>query len=42
MRYVGIDLATEINKSSQTLEQFFDLPAYTDYPSRAYELKVGT
>ena len=42
MRYVGIDLATEINKSSQTLEQFFGLAAYTDYPSTPYELKVGT
>ena len=42
MRYVGTDLAAEINKSSQTLEQFFGLAAYTDYPPRAYELKVGT
>ncbi len=42
MRYIGIDLAAEINKSGQPLEQFFDLAAYTDYPAQPYELKVGT
>ena len=32
LRYVGVGLATEMhNKAVQTLEQFFDLPAATDY-----------
>lgn len=38
-RYVGVDLAEEINKTGQTLEQFFDLPNFTDYPATSYELK---
>lgn len=31
VRYVGTDLATEIQKNGQTLEQFFGLPASTSY-----------
>lgn len=31
MRFVGAELAAEIHKSGQTLEQFFDLPAAPDY-----------
>lgn len=31
IRYVGADLAAEIQKSGQTLEQFFGLPASTSY-----------
>jgi D-alanyl-D-alanine carboxypeptidase len=42
VRYVGNDLAAEINKTGQTLEQFFGLPAYPDYPVKPYELKSGT
>lgn len=42
IRYIGIDLAAEINKTGQTLEQFFGLPAYFDYPVQPYELKSGT
>lgn len=42
IRYIGVELATEINKTGQTLEQFFDLPTYTDYPLKSYELKNGT
>lgn len=41
LRYAGIDLATQIHTSEQTLEQFFDLPAFSDYPSTSYELKTG-
>jgi D-alanyl-D-alanine carboxypeptidase len=38
IRYVGNDLAEEINKTNQTLEQFFSLPVYTNYPPSSYEL----
>lgn len=41
VRYVGIDLATELNKTGQTLEQFFDLATYSDYSAQPYELKIG-
>ncbi len=41
VRYIGLDLATELNKTGQTLEQFFGLPAYTDYPATSYQLKAG-
>ena len=41
LRYIGQDLAAEINKFSQTLEQFFDLPTYPDYPTTSYQLKEG-
>jgi D-alanyl-D-alanine carboxypeptidase len=38
-RYVGKDLAAQIHKTGQTLEQFFGLPAYTSYPAKALTLK---
>lgn len=38
IRYVGSDLATQINKSGQTLEQFFTQPSFSDYPSSSYQL----
>lgn len=38
IRYVGIDLAAELSKTSQTMEQFFGLPAYADYPATSYLL----
>jgi D-alanyl-D-alanine carboxypeptidase len=39
VRFVGIDLAQQIYAASQTLEQFFGLPAYTDYPTQSLTLK---
>lgn len=41
VRYVGTELATELNKTGQTLEQFFSLPAYADYPAQIYQLEAG-
>lgn len=37
-RYVGVDLAGQIHKTGQTLEQLFGLPTYTDYPTQSYQL----
>ncbi|MBI2588608.1 M15 family metallopeptidase [Candidatus Saccharibacteria bacterium] len=42
IRYIGIDLANEVNKTGQTLEQFFGLPAYSNYPADYYQLKTGS
>ncbi len=42
VRYIGTPLAAEVNKSGQTLEQFFDLPAFSDYPTENYQLKIGS
>jgi D-alanyl-D-alanine carboxypeptidase len=39
VRYVGLDLAAELQTSGQTMEQFFGLPAYTYYPSESLRLK---
>lgn len=39
LRYVGVELAAELSKTSRTLEQFFDLPTYPDYSAQPYELK---
>jgi D-alanyl-D-alanine carboxypeptidase len=39
VRYVGPDLAGQIQKSGRTLEQFFDLPAFTSYPANSLQLK---
>lgn len=41
VRYVGVDLAKQIHKTGQTLEQFFGLPAYADYPGTSYQLAAG-
>ncbi len=41
IRFTGADLASEINKTGQTLEQFFNLSASTDYPATSYQLKAG-
>jgi D-alanyl-D-alanine carboxypeptidase len=41
VRYVGTDLAMQIHQSGQTLEQFFELPVYTNYPATSYQLMVG-
>ncbi len=40
VRYVGVLLANEINKTGQTLEQFFGLPIYTDYPTNPIKLRA--
>jgi zinc D-Ala-D-Ala carboxypeptidase len=39
IRYVGVELASQIHQSGQTLEQFFGLPVYTSYPAQSLELK---
>jgi D-alanyl-D-alanine carboxypeptidase len=39
VRYVGKDLAEQIHDSNKTLEQFFGLPAFTDYAANPYILK---
>jgi D-alanyl-D-alanine carboxypeptidase len=40
IRYVGIELAEQLHKSNQTLEQFFGLPAFTDYSPNPYILQA--
>lgn len=42
VRYVASDLAAEVHSSSQTLEEFFGLPAVTSYPAQSYQLKIGS
>jgi len=39
VRYVGQPLAAKLQVSGQTLEQFFGLPTYTDYPVQSLTLK---
>jgi D-alanyl-D-alanine carboxypeptidase len=39
VRYVGNELADQIHGSNQTLEQFFNLQAYSTYVSNPYQLK---
>jgi zinc D-Ala-D-Ala carboxypeptidase len=39
LRYIGIELATELKKSGKTMEQHFNLPAYPDYPLSPIQLK---
>lgn len=41
IRYVGLELAEKIYESNQTLEQFFGLPNYGDYPQNIYYLASG-
>lgn len=38
VRYVGKDLAAQVQQSGKTLEQFFDLPIYTSYPNQSIQL----
>ncbi len=40
VRYVGQALAAQLQATGQTLEQFFDLPLYTDYPAQSLTLKT--
>jgi D-alanyl-D-alanine carboxypeptidase len=39
VRYVGLDLARQIHATDKTLEQFFNLPTFTDYVKNPYVLK---
>lgn len=41
-RFVGKDLAAQIHQTSQTLEQFFGLPTYPDYPTNSIQLQAGS
>jgi D-alanyl-D-alanine carboxypeptidase len=41
VRYIGNALANQIHQNGQTLEQFFGLAAYGDYPSTSYQLGAG-
>jgi D-alanyl-D-alanine carboxypeptidase len=41
VRYVGKALAGQIQQSGQTMEQFFGLQAFADYPANPYQLAVG-
>jgi zinc D-Ala-D-Ala carboxypeptidase len=38
VRYVGADLAAQLNDTGQTLEQFFGLPIYINYPVQSLML----
>lgn len=38
IRFVGKELAAELHKSNTTMEQFFGLPTYTDYPAEPLQL----
>ncbi|MBX4197170.1 M15 family metallopeptidase [Candidatus Saccharibacteria bacterium] len=40
IRFVGQALAAQLHTNNQTLEQFFNLPAITDYPAQSFELKI--
>ena len=42
IRYVGSSLANQVHQSGQTLEQFFGLPTFSDYPVTSYQLKPGS
>jgi D-alanyl-D-alanine carboxypeptidase len=39
LRYVGKQLAAEMQRTSVTLEEYFHLPAYPDYPGRILKLR---
>ena len=39
VRYVGKDLAAQINQTGQTLERFFGLPNYVDYSATPFQLR---
>lgn len=42
LRFVGTALSAQINKTGQTLEQFFGLPYYSYYPDSPYRLSAGS
>jgi D-alanyl-D-alanine carboxypeptidase len=39
VRYIGADLATKVYKSGKTLEQYFGMTTYADYPATSYQLR---
>lgn len=39
LRYIGKSLAQKLNQSGQTMEQYFSLKIYTDYPTQPLKLK---
>jgi zinc D-Ala-D-Ala carboxypeptidase len=39
VRYVGSDLAMQLQQNGQSMEQYFGLPAYTSYPIQQLQLK---
>lgn len=41
VRYVGTDLAAQIYKAGASLEQYFGLAYYADYPASSFKLTVG-
>lgn len=41
VRYVGPELAGELLRTGQTLEQFFGLPDFATYPAEIYQLGSG-
>jgi len=41
LRFVGSALAMQLHGNGQTMEQFFGLPVYADYPANPYQLKIG-
>jgi D-alanyl-D-alanine carboxypeptidase len=38
-RYIGTDLSYKLHSNGQTLEQYFNLPIFTDYPAKTFLLK---
>lgn len=38
IRYVGTDLAAQLNASGQTMEEFFNLATFDEYPATNFEL----
>lgn len=40
LRYVGPELAQQINSSGKTLERFFDLTLFPTYPAKIYQLSA--
>ncbi len=39
VRYIGTDLATKVYKSGKTLEQYFGMTTYADYPPTSFQLR---
>lgn len=39
VRYIGAELSTKVYKSGKTLEQYFGMSTYADYPAISYQLR---
>lgn len=39
VRYLGVDLATRVYQTGKTLEEYFGLATYSDYPASSYQLR---